>query len=401
MSKYLHNRRILIGITGGIAAYKILELIRNLREHGAQVKIILTASGKEFVTPLSLQALAGEKIYEELFSLESESAMSHIDLARWAEVLLIAPATANFIAKFAYGIADDLLTTVSLATNAQVLIAPAMNQQMWLNAATQQNITTIKQRNVNILGPGSGSQACGEVGPGRMLEAHELSNLLNCYFAPQLLSNKHLLITAGPTQEAIDPVRYLSNHSSGKMGYALAKAALQLGAKVTLISGPTKQTLPMHSNLQIVSVISASDMYIAVEEAINNHKIDVFIGCAAVADYTPILPHSQKIKKTGTTLTLELQRTKDILAMVASLPEKLRPFTVGFAAETENLIDNANAKLQNKCLDLIIANAVDNGKVFNQDSNQVIVLRKDTSPVVLDQMHKEVLAFRLLEEISQ
>ena len=399
MSKYLQQRRILIGITGGIAAYKILELIRILKGHGAQVKVILTNAGKEFVTPLSLQALTGEKIYQDLFSAESESAMSHIELARWAEVLLIAPATANFIAKYTYGVADDLLTTVCLATTAPILIAPAMNQQMWLNAATQHNIATIQQRAITILGPASGDQACGEIGPGRMLEAQELCNLLNCHFAPQLLSNKHVLITAGPTQEALDPIRYLSNHSSGKMGYALAKAALQLGAKVTLISGPTQQLIPAHSQLQLIPIISAANMYAAVQQAVSSDKIDVFIGCAAVADYTPVHTQAQKIKKTDQNLTLELQRTPDILAMVSQLPAGQRPFTVGFAAETENLVANAQTKLQNKCLDLIIANAVDNGKVFNQDSNQVIILRPGVNPVLLDQMHKDALAFRLLEEI--
>lgn len=390
--KYLAHKHILLGITGGIAAYKSLELIRRLKEHGAVVKVILTAGGKEFITPLSVQALTGDN--------EPESAMSHINYARWADVLLIAPATANFIAKFTHGLADDLLTTICLATTAPVLIAPAMNQQMWQNFATQANIAQLRHRNISILGPGIGEQACGENGPGRMLEAEELLHLINQHFTPQLLANKHIVITAGPTQEAIDPVRFLSNHSSGKMGYALAIAALQLGATVTLISGPTMLKAPLNAKLELQAVTSAQNMLAAVMRTINESKVDIFIGCAAVADYAPIHAHLEKIKKTSATYTLELMRTPDILAEVAKLPSARRPFTIGFAAETENLLQNAQEKLQNKCLDMIIANAVDNGKVFNQDQNQAWIMGKDTTAVELPSMRKESLAFKILEAIA-
>ncbi|HSX21029.1 MAG TPA: bifunctional phosphopantothenoylcysteine decarboxylase/phosphopantothenate--cysteine ligase CoaBC [Gammaproteobacteria bacterium] len=393
-TKYLQQRRILIGITGGIAAYKICELIRRLKEQGAEVKTILTAGGKEFITPLTIRALSGET--------DVEDAMSHITLARWAEVLLVAPASANFIAKFTHGLADDLLTTTCLATTAPILIAPAMNQQMWQNHATQQNMALLKQRAVTILGPNSGEQACGETGPGRMLEPHDLLQALDTHFAPRLLHNKHVLITAGPTQEAIDPVRYLSNHSSGKMGYALASAALKLGAKVTLISGPTQLSLPATHNLEIVHVKNAAQMLNAVMQHIKaaQPKVDFFVGCAAVADYTPAEARPQKIKKNTATFTLELTRTADILQAVAQLPASLRPFTIGFAAETENLLQNAQQKLHAKCLDMVIANAVDNGKVFGQEENQAWIIRKDLPPVELPIMRKEVLAVRILEDLS-
>lgn len=391
MPSYLAEKRILIGITGGIAAYKTLELIRRLKEHGAEVKTILTTSGQEFVTPLSVQALTGE--------MASETAMSHIELARWAEILLIAPATANFMAKYAHGLADDLLTTVCLATTAPVFIAPAMNQQMWQHAATQNNFNILQQRAVTILGPGSGSQACGEFGPGRMLEPTELLESLEIHFTPKTLNNKHIVITAGPTQEKIDPVRYLSNHSSGKMGYALATAAMKLGATVTLISGPCNLAPPDSKQLTLIPVISATDMYTAVLESLTKtvHKVDIFIGCAAVADYRPTKTEEQKIKKKTETLTLQLERTQDILAAVAALPASQRPFTIGFAAETENLLENAQQKLKAKCLDLVIANAVDNGKVFGHDQNQVIVLGKDFEAIELPLMTKDQLARKLLE----
>ncbi len=400
MYKHLANKRILLGITGGIAAYKILELIRRLKAHQVQVKVIMTAAAKEFITPLSVQALAGEKIYDTLLSAENEAAMSHIELARWAEVLLVAPASANFIAKFKYGQADDLLTTVCLATTAPVLIAPAMNQQMWLNSATQDNISALQQRSFAILGPNSGSQACGEFGPGRMLEANELLECLAAHFAHKILSHKHIVITAGPTIEAIDPVRFISNHSSGKMGYALARAALQLGAYVTLISGPCKVSAPQDPNLKFMPVNTAAEMHLAVTDSIQKaqRKVDIFIGCAAVADYRPAQHQVQKIKKTADSLTIQLERTTDILASVAQLPSDQRPITIGFAAETENLIANAIKKLQSKNLDMIIANAVDNGKIFDQDFSQVVVLGKDLKPIELPSMRKDVLAFKLLSE---
>lgn len=391
MLNYLRDRKILIGITGGVAAYKILELIRRLREHGALVKVILTETGTEFVTPLSIEALGADKL--------DTSAMAHIDLARWADVMLIAPASANFIAKFSNGLADDLLTTVCLATTAPLLIAPAMNQQMWLHPATQQNITTLKQRNFTILGPASGNQACGEIGPGRMLEAHELLDTLEHHFAPKLFNNQHIVITAGPTQEAIDPVRYLSNHSSGKMGYALATAALNLGATVTLISGPTALTIPNNANLRFNSVVSAADMYQAVMDCLNNSKLpaDIFIGCAAVADYRPSQAGNHKIKKDHSVLNLALEPTDDILTAVAKLPSKTRPFTIGFAAETQNIEHNALQKLKAKNLDLIIANKVGKGQVFNQDDNQITIYDQNGLVVDLPKMPKLKLAYHILE----
>lgn len=400
MLNNLAHKRILLGITGGIAAYKILELIRRLKEQQAQVKVILTAGAKEFITPLSVQALLGERIYDTLLSAENEAAMSHIELARWAQVLLVAPATAHFMAKYANGLADDLLSTVALATTAKIIVAPAMNQQMWQHPATQQNLNTLQQRGTIICGPAIGSQACGENGPGRMVEADELLNALATHFITKTLVDRHILITAGPTQEPLDPIRYLSNHSSGKMGYALANAALQLGAKVTLISGPTAMQL-QHVNLTTVNVITAQQMLQAVLGQINNpqQKTDIFISCAAVADYTPIQTSLQKIKKSTGTISLELQPTVDILGTIAKLPSNKRPFCVGFAAETENLITNAKLKLQQKCLDLVIANAVDNGKVFNQDDNQVVILHKDGTQKQLPTMRKEHLAFALLEEM--
>lgn len=392
--KYLKDKRILIGITGGIAAYKICELIRHLKEHGAEVRTILTQHGAEFITPLTIQTLTGET--------ELNDPMRHITLARWADVILVAPCTANFIAKLAYGLADDLLSTTCVATQAPIKVAPAMNQQMWQNAATQQNITTLQNRGIDILGPGIGDQACGENGPGRMLEAIELLAHLDLHFAPQKLTNKHILITAGPTLEAIDPVRYLSNHSSGKMGYALAKAALNLGAKVTLISGPTNLPPITHQNLTFISVISANDMYSAVMRCIDNTKalVHVFIACAAVADYTPVATNAQKIKKNTDHLTLELQRTPDILRSVANMPQNMRPFTIGFAAETQDLIVNAQQKLADKCLDLIVANHVADGKVFNQETNQVVILDKYLKVQELPIMQKTSLAYEILENIS-
>lgn len=399
MLNTLKDRNILIAITGGIAAYKILELIRRLQEQQANIKVILTDAGKEFVTPLSLQALLGAKIYQTLLDPDNEVAMSHIELARWAEVLLVAPATANFIAKYTDGKADDLLTTVCLATAAPVLIAPAMNQQMWQHLATQQNINTLQQRAVKILGPAVGGQACGEFGPGRMLEPSELLQELQQFFMPKVLTGKHVVITAGPTVEAIDPIRYISNHSSGKMGYALAQAALDLGASVTLISGPTALTAPRSPSLELINVISAAQMQQSVLDVLTKTKTDIFVGCAAVADYAPKQIQPQKIKKDATTLTLELERTPDILATVAKLPN--RPLIIGFAAETENLIANATSKLKSKALDLIVANNVATQQVFNSDFNQVVLINKNQIVTELDAMSKKQVALQIFKNILE
>jgi phosphopantothenoylcysteine decarboxylase / phosphopantothenate---cysteine ligase len=401
MSNFLNNKKILIGITGGIAAYKILDLIRRLKENSVDVRVILSAAAKEFVTPLSIQALTCNKVQQTLLDADNEAAMSHIELARWADVVLIAPATAHFIAKCANGLADDLLSTVCLATTAPVLIAPAMNQQMWLHPATQHNVHVLQQRQVKICGPAVGSQACGEFGPGRMLEAADLLEILIQFFTPQILNGKHLVITAGPTQEALDPVRYISNHSSGKMGYALAKAALDLGAHVTLISGPTNLEPPQHQALNFVNVVSAAQMYhTALELFVNNAvKPDIFIGCAAVADYRPRQTATQKIKKDAATMVIELERNPDILSAIAALPATQRPITIGFAAETENLIANATLKLQNKALDMIIANSVAQQQTFNSDFNQVVIIKKTNEVCELQYLPKYQVALQILQAI--
>ncbi|MCA9330396.1 bifunctional phosphopantothenoylcysteine decarboxylase/phosphopantothenate--cysteine ligase CoaBC, partial [Candidatus Saccharibacteria bacterium] len=360
MTNYLKDQKILIGITGGIAAYKILELIRRLREQGALVKTILTNSSKQFITPLSVHALSGEPACDD--------AMQHIELARWADIFLIAPATANFIAKAAHGLADDLLSSTYLATSAKVLLAPAMNQQMWQHPGTQENLHLLKTKhNITIVGPAVGSQACGEYGPGRMVEPEELLSAINTNLMPKILSGKNIIITAGPTREALDPVRYLSNHSSGKMGYALARAAQQLGAKVTLISGPTNLTPA--PGIQLLACITAADMYNYVMQELDKNATDIFIGCAAVADYRPVITATQKLKKSRENFTLEFEPTADILAAVAKSPS--RPLTIGFAAETEDLLGNAQQKLQYKNLDLIIANSVTAGSTFGEDFNEV------------------------------
>lgn len=384
MTNYLENKKILIGITGGIAAYKVLDLIRRLREQGAFVKTILTENAKQFVTPVSIHALSGEPCVE--------GAMQHIELSRWADILLIAPATANFIGKAAHGLADDLLSSTYLASTAPTVIAPAMNLQMWQHKGTEDNLQQVKQHGTKVIGPASGKQACGECGPGRMLEADEILSELNKMFMPKILSGLSVLITAGPTFEAIDPVRYIGNHSSGKMGYALANAARQLGAKVTLISGPTSLQQPQQ--IEFISVTSAAEMLHAVIQNIEVAKPNIFIACAAVADYRPTNIAEHKLKKSVENLTLTLEPTVDILATVAKLDNP--PFTVGFAAETENLLDNAKAKLMQKNLDIIIANNVADSAVFGEEFNQVVLVTKNAAPIDIPKQRKEVLAYDLL-----
>lgn len=289
----LQNKNILLGITGGIAAYKTPDLLRKLTATGANVRVVVTQSAKEFVTPLSLQAVSGNPVAEDLLDPAAEAAMGHIELAKWADILLIAPASANFVAKIAMGLADDLLSTLYLATTAKVYLAPAMNQQMWAAPATQTNIQTLIQRQVKLLGPASGEQACGDVGPGRMLEPEQITQALVEQALPNLFAGKHIVITAGPTRESIDPVRYISNHSSGKMGYALAQAAIDMGAKVTLVSGPVNISPP--SSTEIKRVQSAEQMLQVTQSLLED--MDIFIGCAAVADYRPANQVEQKIKK--------------------------------------------------------------------------------------------------------
>jgi phosphopantothenoylcysteine decarboxylase/phosphopantothenate--cysteine ligase len=364
----LNNQNILLGITGGIAAYKTPDLVRKLTALGANVRVVMTASAKEFVSPLALQAVSGNPVADDLLDRNAEAAMGHIEFARWADKLLIAPASANFMAKLAHGLADDLLSTLCLATPAPIYIAPAMNQQMWNAPATQANLKLLQSRKVGIFGPAQGEQACGDVGPGRMLEPKELANMLGQTNIQPLLDGKRIVITAGPTRENIDPVRYITNHSSGKMGYALANAANALGANVTLISGPVN--IPKPANLELVDVNSAQQMHEAVMDCISN--CDIFIGCAAVADYKPTQETDQKIKKKDKELTLTFTRNPDILSDVAHLPNP--PFTVGFAAETQNISEYAKDKLSRKKLNMIAANDVSApGIGFNSEQNALHV----------------------------
>ncbi|HEX5792935.1 MAG TPA: bifunctional phosphopantothenoylcysteine decarboxylase/phosphopantothenate--cysteine ligase CoaBC, partial [Rheinheimera sp.] len=355
MQQTLAQKRILLGISGGIAAYKSADLVRRLKERGADVRVILTDAAQHFITPLTLQALSGNPVSTSLLDPAAEAAMGHIELAKWADIVLVAPASADVIARIAHGLANDLLTTCILATSAPVAVAPAMNQQMYKNIATQQNLATLKSYNFYICGPGIGDQACGDTGAGRMLEPFELVSAVEEHvLAEQKLNNIKITITAGPTREAIDPVRYISNHSSGKMGFALAAAAAAMGADVTLISGPVQLATPAGVNR--IDVTTAQQMHeAALAQAVQS---DIFIGCAAVADYRVAHIAGEKMKKQGDgALELKLVQNPDIIAAVTALPAQ-RPFTVGFAAETQNLLQYAKDKLARKKLDLICANDV-------------------------------------------
>jgi phosphopantothenoylcysteine decarboxylase/phosphopantothenate--cysteine ligase len=362
---------VVLGITGGIAAYKTPDLVRRLRERGAEVQIVMTTSAEEFVTGTALQAVSGRPIRSNLWDKEAEAAMSHIELARWADAVLVAPATAEVMARIVSGGAPDLLTTICLATNSPIALAPAMNHVMWSNPATEANRAVLEERGIHILGPGVGSQACGEEGAGRMLEPDAIAaavfNLTGTK-GEGLLEGYKLVVTAGPTREAIDPVRYITNRSSGKMGYAMASAAAAQGAKVVLVSGPVN--LPELSGVDVVNVESAEQMYAATHDAVAG--ADIFIAAAAVADYRPADVSEQKIKKTDEAMTLALTRCPDILASVAALDAA--PFTMGFAAETENLIDYARGKLTKKRLDMIVANRVGRDRGFDRDDNAATVL---------------------------
>ncbi|RLA02217.1 MAG: bifunctional phosphopantothenoylcysteine decarboxylase/phosphopantothenate--cysteine ligase CoaBC [Gammaproteobacteria bacterium] len=364
----LSGKRVLLGVTGGIAAYKSAELVRLLRKQGAEVRVVMTVAAREFVTPLTFQALSGYPVHTDLLDTGAEAAMGHIELARWADVLLIAPATADFIARLVSGRADELLTAVCLACDATVAIAPAMNHVMWNSPATQDNINTLKDRAVRVLGPAEGEQACGESGPGRMLEPAELVAALFDLFNTGVLAGRRVLVTAGPTREAIDPVRYLGNRSSGRMGYAVAAAAAEAGADVLLISGPVSLASP--ARVRRIDVESAAEMHAAVMDEITD--ADIFISVAAVADYRPQTIAEQKLKKTTATFSLELTRNPDILADVAALPDP--PFTVGFAAETQAVASNARDKLRLKKLDMIAANAVGQQQGFNREDNALHVI---------------------------
>lgn len=391
----LANRKVLLGISGSVAAYKGADLIRRLREEGAEVEVVLTEAGAQFITPLTLQALAGRPVHTRLLDPIAESAMGHIELARWADVILIAPASANIIARLAAGMADDLLTATCLVSDVPLALAPAMNRGMWAHAATQDNINRLKTRGVKVLGPSEGEQACGETGPGRMLEPDDLIDQLAGLLKAGRLQGRSVLITAGPTQEAIDPVRFISSRSSGKMAYALANAAATQGARVVLVSGPVDHALS--SGIRRISVRSAEEMHGAVIEEVGTS--DIFIGAAAVSDYRPIKPAPAKLKKRESTLSLQLERTPDILAEVAA--RRGAPFTAGFAAETEDLEANALQKLNSKKLDMIIANLVGGSDIgFNADDNEVIVLWRG-GRLEIPRMPKDRLAHRLIELIAE
>lgn len=393
MTSSLRNKRIVLGVTGGIAAYKSAELVRLLKKAGAHVHVMMSEGAQAFITPLTLQTLSENPVQQAVFQSHSSSTMPHIDLARWADLMVIAPATAHFLAKLTAGLADDALTTTCLATTARIMLAPAMNSQMWQNAATQSNIMLLKERNTIVIGPDDGVQACGEVGEGRMLEPAAIGANINDFFVrSQRLIGKTILLTAGPTQEALDPVRYLSNHSSGKMGYALAEAAHEQGAQVILISGPT--ALICSKEIHRVDVVSAQQMLDAVMQHVSG--TNVFIAAAAVADYRAVSIQPQKIKKSATSLSIELIRNPDILAEVANLNS--RPWVVGFAAETEQLIDNARQKLINKKLDMIIANEVGMHKGFEMDENACTVLTADKA-VAFPCVCKKQLATLLIDLI--
>lgn len=364
----LASRHVLLGVTGGIAAYKSPWLVRDLRRAGADVRVVLTRAARAFVTPLALQAVSTHPVRTEVLDAREESAMDHIALARWADLVLVAPATADFLARLAHGLADDLLATVCLATTAPLAVAPAMNAEMWRAAATRANLATLVERGVRVLGPGVGEQACGEEGPGRMLEPSEIVALLSPP-GGMALAGVSVLVTAGPTREALDPVRFLSNRSSGKMGYAVAKAAAEAGARVTLVSGPT--ALPPPPGVAVVRVESADEMHREVMARAPGTR--VFVGAAAVADYRPVAPSPRKIKRGAGALTLTLEPAPDVLASVAGLPEA--PFTVGFAAETDDLLDNARVKLESKGVDMVAANWVGReGGGFEGDENALSVV---------------------------
>ncbi|MDH5923034.1 bifunctional phosphopantothenoylcysteine decarboxylase/phosphopantothenate--cysteine ligase CoaBC [Vibrio splendidus] len=394
----LAGKKILLGISGGIAAYKCAELTRRLIERGAQVQVVMTNAAKEFITPLTMQAVSGRPVSDSLLDPAAEASMGHIELAKWADLVLLAPATADLIARMTAGMGNDLLTTLLLATDAPVAVSPAMNQQMYSHPATQENIATLKRRGCEIWGPAAGEQACGDVGMGRMLEPMQLVHRCEDFFQPKPLAGRSVLITAGPTREAIDPVRYITNHSSGKMGYALAEAAAKQGATVTLISGPVSLATPNKVNR--IDIDSAQQMFDAVTA--NTAQHDIFISCAAVADYRPETIADQKLKKVDgkDDMTIQMVKNPDIVASVASMSEG-RPFTVGFAAETQDVEKYARGKLERKNLDMICANDVSvEGQGFNSSSNELHLYWKDgDKSLPLDS--KDTLGFQILDQIQQ
>lgn len=390
----LKNKRVLLGVTGSIAAYKAAELLRRLQDSGADVRVVMTKGATEFITPLTMQALSGYPVATSLLDTEAESAMGHIELARWSDIILVAPATADMISRLAHGRGDDLLSTLCLAAECPIAIAPAMNQAMWQKPVTQANCELLRNRGVRVFEPGEGTQACGDSGPGRLMEVNDLVNATADVFISGAMTGMTVVITAGPTREALDPVRYITNHSSGKQGYALAAAARDAGANVVLVSGPVE--LDPLEGVKTVPVITAQDMYAAVMAEVDH--CDLFIGVAAVADYRPEVAADQKIKKTDDTDTLNLQLVKnpDILASVALLEKK--PYTVGFAAETEALEAHARKKLIAKKLDMIIANDVSDSRIgFHSEDNSTLVLYGCSDEVVhLNRMSKSAIAEKVL-----
>ena len=392
---HLNSRRVLLAVCGGIAAYKSAELVRRLQERGAEVRVLMTRGAQEFITPLTLQALSGHPVRDSLLDAEAERGMGHIELARWADLLLIAPATADCLARLAAGRADELLGAVALATPAPKLLAPAMNQQMWRNPATVGNVATLRSRGMHIVDPDSGEQACGDLGPGRMAEPAAIARAAAQRFASELLAGQHVLVTAGPTREALDPVRYLSNHSSGRMGYALAQAALDAGAALTLVSGPVALQAPQRARL--IAVNTAREMLEAcLEQAAEAH---IFIACAAVADYRPAHRATEKIAKNAPTMRLALVRNPDVLAEVSRCRPQL--FCVGFAAQTHALRERARAKLEKKRLDMIVANDVSDPAIgFNSADNAALLLWPGGERAV-ERCSKSTLARLIVEEIAR
>lgn len=385
------NKSIVLGITGGIAAYKAAELVRLLVKANIDVQVVMTEAACQFITPVTMQALSGKPVFKDMWDASIANGMPHIELSRAADAIVIAPASADFIAKLVHGRADDLLSTLCLARDCPLLVAPAMNKQMWENPATQRNIAQLNADGITVLGPDSGAQACGEIGLGRMLEPEDLFNLIQAHFQPKIFAGKKILVTAGATLEMIDPVRAITNLSSGKMGYAIAQAAFEMGADVTLVSGASALKPPF--GVKFISATSADLMYLSVMQ--NIAAQDIFISVAAVADYSPVETSTQKIKKSKSSLTIELKPNKDILAEVASLPSP--PFCVGFAAETENLLEFAEAKRKSKRLPLIVANLMHDS--MGQDENSVTLL-DDKGTHTLPRLPKQLVAELLLQHIA-
>ena len=391
----LMNKRIILGISGSIAAYKSPDIVRRLQDLGAEVRVILTSGGREFVSERSLQTVSKNKVHDNLWDSEAELSMGHIELAKWGDIVIIAPASANTIAKLCHGKADDLLSTVILATSASVMVAPSMNQQMYASLAMKDNLALLQKRGVRIIDPGFGEQACGDVGEGRLAEPSEIARQVSELFQNNTLAGKKVLITVGGTIEAIDPIRFLSNHSSGKMGMALAYASIQAGAETTLVIGSI--SVDVENRAKTIFVTSANEMHDAVME--NIHNQDLFISCAAVADFRPAKNHPNKIKKDSNNKTIELVANKDILSEVCQLKDK--PISIGFAAETENYINNANKKLHSKNCDAIILNDVSNNKIgLKSDDNEVYFITRNGSEKI-NKNSKQIIAEKIVKKITE